>query len=283
MGESIFRDRVQLEVGDSTFISLTGSLQGQGRHENLYILNWSGLSPGTATIELPNATNNDYKNIVYQFVTNGTSQPGVDDIVEIVGFSGQTINGNSSYKIVGPYSGVTLTTSGSGWVELASQTSTGQAAGSYGSFYSTSDQALASTTVAQVVTLNGTFANSSVSISGSSAIQFEYAGTYQLSYVVQVSSLSNAQEDTYFWIKYNGTDFPNSTTQVTLQPRKSAGVPSTQLMTVTLTGEALNNGDYIELYWGGTSTDISLASEPIGSNPTRPATPSVIANIIHVS
>jgi len=283
LGESIFRDRVQLEVGDGTFISLTGSLQGQGRHENLYILNWSGLSPGTATIELPNATNNDYKNIVYQFVTNGTPQPGVDDIVEIVGFSGQTINGNSSYKIVGQYSSVTLTTSGSGWVELASQTSTGQAAGSYGSFYSTSDQALASTTVAQAVTLNGTFANSSVSISGSSAIQFEYAGTYQLSYVIQLSSLSSAQEDAYFWIKYNGTDFPNSTTNISLQPRKGPTTPSTQLMTVTLTGEALNNGDYIELYWGGTSTDLSLQYEAAGVSPTRPATPSVIANIIHVS
>jgi len=53
-------------------------------------------------------------------------------------------------------------------------------------------------------------------------------------------------------------------------------------MTVTLTGEALNNGDYIELYWGGTSTSLSLDSFPTGSSPTRPATPSVIANIIHV-
>ncbi len=155
--------------------------------------------------------------------------------------------------------------------------------GAYGSFYSTSDQALLDISQSQAVTLNGTYANDRVSISGSSAIVFEYAGTYQLSYVVQVSSLSNAQEDTYFWIKYNGLDFPNSTTVVTLQPRKNVGIPSTQLMTFTLTGIAQNNNDYIQLYWGGTSTDISLAAEPTGSNPTRPATPSVIANIIHVS
>ena len=155
--------------------------------------------------------------------------------------------------------------------------------GAYGSFYSTSDQALLNITQAQAVTLNGTFANDRVSISGSSAIVFDYAGTYQLSYVVQVSSLSTAQEDTYFWVKYNGLDFANSTTQVTLQPRKGPTTPSTQLMTVTITGVAQNNNDYIQLYWGGTSTSLSLAAEPTGSNPTRPATPSVIANIIHVS
>ena len=282
LGGAIFRDKVQLEVGDGTFISLTGSAYGSGRHENLYILNWSGLSPGTATIELPNAVNNDYKGIVYQFVSNGTPSAGTGDTVEIVGFGGQLINGSPSYKLVGRYSGVTLTTSGSQWLGLASKTASGQAAGSYGSFYSDADQALVSTTAAQAVTLNGTFASSSVSISGSSAIVFEYAGTYQLSYIVQVSSLSSAQEDSYFWVRYNGVDFANSTTNISLQPRKSAGVPSTQLMTVTLTGEALNDGDYIELYWSGTSLDVSLDSFPTGSSPTRPATPSVIANIIHV-
>jgi len=54
-------------------------------------------------------------------------------------------------------------------------------------------------------------------------------------------------------------------------------------MTVTITGVANSNGDYIQLYWGGTSTSLSLAAEPTGSSPTRPATPSVIANIIHVA
>ena len=280
-GEAIFRTKSTLEVGDGTFTSLTGSLSNQGRHENLYVITWTGFSPGTATIELPNAANNDYENIVYQFQTDGTlSQPY--DEVEIVGFSGQTINGNSSYKIVGPWSGVTLTTYNGNWIGLANKTSTGQAAGSYGSFYSTSDQALSSTTTAQVVELNGTYQNSSVSISGSGAVKFEYAGTYQLSYQVQVSSLSNAQQDAYFWIRYNGTDYPNSTTVTSLQPRKDSVTPSTQLMSVTLTGEAQNNGDYIELWWGGTSTDLKLDYQAAGTSPTRPATPSVIANVIHV-
>ena len=65
LGEAIFRPSYQLECGVGN-ISLTGSLQGQGKHENLYILNWSGLSPATMSIELPSATNSDYKNIVYQ-------------------------------------------------------------------------------------------------------------------------------------------------------------------------------------------------------------------------
>jgi filamentous hemagglutinin family protein len=60
-------DSITKNIGDGTKIDLTGSLQGQGNHETLYILNWNGLSPGTASIELPNAANNDYKGVVYTF------------------------------------------------------------------------------------------------------------------------------------------------------------------------------------------------------------------------
>jgi len=34
--------------------------------------------------------------------------------------------------------------------------------------------------------------------------------------------------------------------------------------------------------WGADSTDIKLYATGSGVNPTRPATPSVIANIIHI-
>jgi len=108
----------------------------------------------------------------------------------------------------------------------------------------------------------------------------EKAGTYQLSFVAQLTNTENAIHDSYFWIKYNGSNFPNSSTQMSLQPRKNESNPSAQLMTVNIVKVAQNDNDYIELYWTGDSDTIKL-NETTGDG-VKPETPSVIANIIRV-
>lgn len=116
LGEAIFVSSYPLTVGDGTNIALTGSNPGQGLHESLYIVNWSGLSPGTASISLPSATNNDYDNIVYTF--KGTNF-NVGDQLNIVPFTGsQTIDGATSYALSGDSGSapwVTLHASGGLW------------------------------------------------------------------------------------------------------------------------------------------------------------------------
>ena len=92
--------------------------------------------------------------------------------------------------------------------------------------------------------------------------------------------MDNAVHESYFWVKYNGNNFPHSTTQMTLQPRKSSGEPSAQLMTMTIVGVAQNPGDYIQLYWTGDSTTIQLKETPQFNG--VPETPSIIASIIRV-
>ena len=146
----------------------------------------------------------------------------------------------------------------------------------YASFYSTEDQPITTINTPQPVRLDATHLNSKINLSGSGGIVFDYAGVYQLTYVAQVSNDSNSQEDATFWIKYNNVDFPNSSTLITLPSHKTPGNPSTQLVTFSLIGQAQNNNDKIELWWQGTSTDLSLQYQP---QSTYPATPSVIANI----
>jgi hypothetical protein len=158
----------------------------------------------------------------------------------------------------------------------------GGAEGAHGSFYDTTSQPLISTTAAQVVTLNGTIASDRVTLESPGRIVFEYAGPYQFNYVVQVANLENAPQECYFWVRYNGVDFPNSATTLTLQPRKNSTTPSNTLVNVSIAGTALNNFDYIELYWGADNLNVSLNASPAGTSPTRPATPSVIANVIHI-
>ena len=160
-------------------------------------------------------------------------------------------------------------------------TGLGGALGAYGSFYSTQDQPLLSITQSQAVTFDATYTSNQVSISGTQ-IRFDQPGVYQLTYVAQISNLANSVENAIFWIKYNGSDYPNSGTEVSLQQRKGSTTPSKQLVTVAFVGVAQNAGDYIELMWAGTSLDLSLQEEPANLIDGSSAVPSVIANVIQV-
>jgi len=199
-GESIFRDRVQLECGDGTNISLTGSLQGQGRHENLYILNWSGLSPGTTNIQLPNAVNNDYENIVYQFQANNTFDGTTT--VNFTGFSGQTLNGAATYSLSDAYDGVTFTTTGSGWVIL-SGASTSQA--SYLSAYNSSS-ITTTVNVSASVQLPSIDLAQNISVVSGSRITFDKAGVYDIQFSAQLVKTTATNAPIFIWIRKNGTD-----------------------------------------------------------------------------
>jgi len=150
----------------------------------------------------------------------------------------------------------------------------------YISLYSTQSQQLVQSGSAQAVTFSNIWTQKGVSLVSGSQLVMETAGTYKFSFVAQLTNTQNAVHDSYFWIKYNGNNFPNSATQMSLQPRKNESTPSAQLMTVNIIGVAQNDNDYIELYWTGDSDTIQLNETP--GDGVKPETPSVIANIIRV-
>jgi hypothetical protein len=150
----------------------------------------------------------------------------------------------------------------------------------YISLYSSASQQLAVSGAAQPVTFTSVWANSGISLVSGSQLVMEKAGVYQFNFVVQIQNTENAVHDSYFWVKYNGNNFPNSATQMSLLPRKNESTPSAQLVTVNIVGVAQNDNDYIELYWTGDSNTIRLNETPAYG--VVPETPSVIANIIRV-
>ena len=150
----------------------------------------------------------------------------------------------------------------------------------YLSIYSTGSQPLLVSGAAQVVTFTSEWASQGVQLSGSSKIVFEQAGVYEFNFVAQVTNAENAVYDSWFWIKYNGSNFPNSATQITLQPRKTPALPSAQLMSISIIGVALNDNDHIELYWTGENTATALTETAATS--VIPETPSIIASIKRV-
>jgi len=150
----------------------------------------------------------------------------------------------------------------------------------YLSLYDTGSQALVTSGSEQVVTFSSTWASNGISLQEGSKIVMAEAGVYQFSFVAQVTNSSNQVKDSWFWIKYNGSNFPNSTTLMSLDPRKNDSTPSSQLMTSNIIGVALNDNDYIQLYWTGEDTNTSITETPASG--VVPETPSIIANIHRV-
>lgn len=150
----------------------------------------------------------------------------------------------------------------------------------YLSIYSTGSQPLIASGSEQPVTFTSVWASNGITLEEGSKIVMEKAGVYRFSFVAQVTNLENAVYDSWFWIKYNGNNFPHSTTLMSLNPRKNSTIPSSQLMTTNIVGVAQNDGDYIQLYWTGEDTATAITETPAAG--PAPECPSVIANIIRV-
>ena len=151
-----------------------------------------------------------------------------------------------------------------------------------GSFYDSTDQTAASTTVAYPITFGGTAISNGVKIVSSSQLRFDYPGYYNIQFSAQFSNLDNAPQDVDVWFRKNGADVPDSNSRFGLAPRKSAGVPFHLIGALNFIIDVTPN-DYIQLYWCTTSIDTYLESYTAPSSPTRPAIPSIILTATLVS
>jgi hypothetical protein len=143
------------------------------------------------------------------------------------------------------------------------------------------DQPLASATTAQVIAIGTTAEANGVSIVSGNEITFAYAGTYSLTFSIQITNYANSIEKAVFWLKTNGVDYSDSATEIDLAPRKSAGVPNRQIVTINYVATATAGQD-VQVYWSGSSTDLTVESLPAGTSPVSPAVPSIILTAVQV-
>jgi len=149
----------------------------------------------------------------------------------------------------------------------------------YAAFYDTTTQPFLAVGTPQAVRINSQYLANGVSVVGGTKITFSNSGVYSLAFSLQTISDSNAVQSFDCWIKYNGNNYPNSTTRFDTPPRKSAGSPSYLVANFELTGMAQNAGDFVEIYWHADTTLLALAEFPAQTSPAIPETPSVIVNI----
>ena len=155
----------------------------------------------------------------------------------------------------------------------------GGAVGYYGSFYDTTDQPLLVVDQEQIVSINSTAGSNGVSIQNGTDVVIANAGVYSLTFSVQITNLANSVEKAVFWLKNNGTTYPDSATEIDIQPRKSANIPNRQVLTVNYVDTAIDN-NVIQLFWTGTSTELKVETLP--GEGDSPSSPAIILTVVPV-
>jgi hypothetical protein len=154
--------------------------------------------------------------------------------------------------------------------------------GYFGAFQDTTTQTIASTTTAYPITLNTTDFGSNGVTRGTptSRIVFANAGTYNIQWSGQFQNTDNSEHDVYVWLKINGTDLVGSTGLVSVPARH--GSISGHVIASWNYFISVTSGQYIEFYWSSDSTSVSLRFYDVGTNPTKPATASIIVTASQV-
>lgn len=160
----------------------------------------------------------------------------------------------------------------------------------YNQFQSQVDQTAASVADANALRLEVTDFQDTISITGvnNTRITFSERGIYFITYSLQFKNTTNDGQSVDIWIRYNGTDYPNSNTRFYIPARKSTGDPSYLVAVTTIAGDAINDNDYVEIMWRVSDVNVILEHLPAVTavptvTPDIPATPSAIVQASFVS
>jgi hypothetical protein len=141
---------------------------------------------------------------------------------------------------------------------------------------------LISSGTAQIVNIGSNFGSVGFSLTGVGTVVIANPGTYTMIYSIQLKNTANDIHYADIWLRFNGSDYPDSTTRFHVPARKNASEFGYTVATVNFVGTSINPGDTVELWWHADSTNVSIEYLPPGVAPVHPATPSVIATFTQV-
>lgn len=150
----------------------------------------------------------------------------------------------------------------------------------YGAFSSLVDQTAVINT-ATAVLLGTTDYSSGISVVSNSRITVTRAGFYKFDFNLLLKNTDSSSHIASVWLRKNGTNIANSNTDATV-PSQGGGVPGTAVITIVFTLQ-LAASDYIEVMWSTPNVAVTLDFTAAQTSPTRPVTPSVIANINRIA
>jgi hypothetical protein len=98
-------------------------------------------------------------------------------------------------------------------------------------------------------------------------------GNYQLNYIIQLLNGAGSNHDVTTFLKKNGTTIANTGSEVSLNSGDDLFISKTNIV-------SLNIGDYVEVFFNATSTNVS--ANAIASAGALPAIPSVVFNLTQI-
>lgn len=186
-----------------------------------------------------------------------------------------TVTTSTAVVEVIPPASATVTTSGAATATVISGAPVFYA----GSFEDSTTQTSAGTASANLVTMNRTSFSQGVSLVDGSKVTFTNSGSYLYSFLGQFAFTGGANNyNITVWIAKNGTIQANSAFTFTTTSAQASQVLGNVKDIITV-----NAGDYLQFHWWSAAAGMALTPTAAGSNPTRPASPSVNVNVFNVA
>ena len=197
--------------------------------------------------------------------------------------SGTITTAMSTNKLVGRYSagsgimqeisvGSGLTLTGAG---VLNNTATPTPTGYYAQYQDVLTQTIAVINTGYPIKFRTLDLSNGVSVVSDSRITFANTGIYNLQFSVQLENSDTQEHDVTIWIRKNGVDFPGSAGFVAVVS-KHGGINGHVLPSWNYLLDVVG-GDYYELVWSATSTQVTMPFIPAGSPP--PSTASAIFTV----
>lgn len=151
----------------------------------------------------------------------------------------------------------------------------------YGAFSDNTDQT-GSTTAGTAMLFSSTDITDGVTLASGSRLTVPQTGIYDLQFSAQLKNTDNSQHEVLIWFRVNGVDVANSTTQITVPARKSAGIQGYAVASWNIF-LSMTASQYVEIMWLPSSTLVTVEHLPASVSPAYPATPSIIATVQQVA
>jgi hypothetical protein len=150
----------------------------------------------------------------------------------------------------------------------------------YGAFSDTTSQNPAAANTPYAITMNTTDLVDGIYLdpANTSRIICPASGVYNFQFSLQLQSASGSTKTVVIWARINGTNVTNSATDITISGSSTQQVAAWNFML------PMNAGQYFELVWAASDTNVSLYHEVAQTSPyAHPAIPSVIMTVCQVS
>lgn len=133
-----------------------------------------------------------------------------------------------------------------------------------------------------VMTFNTVDIQDTITLVNNSQITVPSNGVYNLQFSAQLVNTDNEQHNVKIWFRVDGTDVPDSATDITVPARKSANVYGYAVAAWNIFLN-MTASQYAQIVWLPSSTLVTLEYVPASESPAVPAIPSIIATMHQVA